>query len=192
MIKINLLPKDARKRVGLTERIVLSVLALVIAIVVVSVWWSYLNGVIEQKQQEIAQTQNRLTELQKVIDEIAAFEAQRQALEQKLAVIAQLEKEQQLPVHFLDELYSTLVDDVWLMSFSQDGANNLVIGGTALSNPVLADYVRKLEKSPYFNSVALMFSQLRQLKNQSVRDFQITLRLNTTEQISQLWVPQPK
>ncbi|MBD3323518.1 hypothetical protein GF339_02975, partial [candidate division KSB3 bacterium] len=91
MIKINLLPKEARKRVGLGEQIVIILLVLVLNFTGIGLYWSYLNGVIEQKQQEIADTKKRLQELQKIIEEIEQFEAQRKALEQKLAVIAQLE-----------------------------------------------------------------------------------------------------
>ena len=68
-------------------------------------YWSYLNGVIENKNREKVRINQRLQELQKIIDEIEMFEAQRRALEQKLDVIAKLGKEQKLPVYLLDELY---------------------------------------------------------------------------------------
>ncbi len=100
-----MLPKESRKRVGLGEQIFIIALVLILNFVGIGVYWGYLNGVIEQKQTDIARTQQRLQELQKVIDEINKFEAQRKALEQKLEVIAKLEKEQRLPVRLLDEVY---------------------------------------------------------------------------------------
>ena len=69
MIKINLLPKDARKRVGIAEQIFIIVIALILTCVVIGFVWNYLNGVIEQKTQQITQTQQRLDELKKVITE---------------------------------------------------------------------------------------------------------------------------
>jgi type IV pilus assembly protein PilN len=173
MIKINLLPKEARKRVGVAEQIVLIVGALVATLAIIGFVWSYLNGVIEDRQNRIADTQRRLDELKKVIAEIEAFEKQRAALEQKLAIIAELQKEQQLPVHLLDEVYLTLEDDVWLSSFSLSG-NRLTFQGTALSNPVVADYTRSLEASPYFGEVELRFSNKQMIGDQEVRNFQIT------------------
>ncbi|MBD3326792.1 hypothetical protein GF339_19565 [candidate division KSB3 bacterium] len=145
-------------------------------------YWSYLNGVIEQKQQEIADTKKRLQELQKIIEEIEQFEAQRKALEQKLAVIAQLEKEQKFPVHLLDEVYQTLEADLWLESLSQS-STGMTLQGTALSNPVVSNYLRNLENSSYFNTVELIFSRSRVVGSQNVRDFQISAGLTSAAQL---------
>ena len=132
-----------------------------------------MNGQIDQLNKNIAKTEQRLKELEKVIAEIKEFERQRQALENKLRVIAKLEKEQQLPIHLLDELYVTLEEDLWLQSFSQAGMN-LTIAGYALSNPVVADYNRSLDRSPYFSKVDLKFTRAMKIGSQEVRNFQIT------------------
>ncbi|PID57238.1 hypothetical protein CSB45_08410 [candidate division KSB3 bacterium] len=176
MIKINLLPKEARKRAGLGQQIAMIILVLLATIVAIGFTWNYLDNVIEKKNAEIAKTRERLQELQKIIDEINQFEAQRKALEQKLAVIAKLEKEQKLPVHLLDEVYLTLEDDLWLRNF-QEGNFNITISGTALSNPVLSDYLRNLEESQYFDNVELVVSQRKTIGAQTVRDFQIKMKL---------------
>ena len=184
MIKINLLPKEARKRVGFVQQIVLMSLMLVVTLVGIGFYWSYLNGVIEQKNQEIADTQARLQELQKIIDEINTFEAQRVALEQKLAVIAKLEKDQKLPVRMLDEVYLTLEDDLWLTTFTQQGSE-LSVNGSALSNPVVSDYMRNLEKSRFFTNIELLVSQSRLVGTQTVRDFQLKMQLVAPEDLFQ-------
>lgn len=173
MIKINLLPKDARKRVGLTERIVLVALVLVTTFTFLIMFNSYLNGRIEEKEDEIVSIKKQLDELQRVIDEIEQFEQQRAALEQKLRVIEKLEKEQQIPVHLLDEVYMTLEEDLWLRGFLQDQNNKLTIIGSALSNPVVSNYIRRLQKSEYFSDVTLEISQIREVGGQEIRDFTI-------------------
>jgi type IV pilus assembly protein PilN len=155
------------------EQIVLIVGALVITLVVIGFVWRFLNGVIDDRNKRIADTQRRLDELEKVIAEIKKFEEQKEALEQKLKIIAQLQKEQQLPVHLLDEVYLTLDEDVWLTNFNLSG-NRLTFQGTALSNPVVADYTRTLEASPYFGNVELKFSNKSVIGTQEVRTFQIT------------------
>ncbi len=181
MIKINLLPKDARKRVGLTQQIVIMAIMVLATIFGIAFAWSTLDGMIAQRQEEIARTQQRLQELQKVIEEINKFEAQRQALEQKLAVIAKLEKEQKIPVHMLDELFLTLEDDMWLTSFQQQN-QDLSVQGSALSNPVVSDYMRNLEESPYFSNIELVVSQSRQIGSQTVRDFQLKVMLTPPQE----------
>ncbi len=176
MIKINLLPKEARKRVGFVQQIVLMSLMLLLTVAGIGFYWSYLNGVIVQKNQDIADTQARLQELQKIIDEINKFEAQRLALEQKLAVIAKLEKDQKLPVRMLDEVYLTLEDDLWLTSFTQQ-ADVLSVNGSALSNPVVSDYMRNLDESELFTNIELVVSQSKLVGTQTVRDFELKMQL---------------
>jgi len=182
MIKINLLPKDARKRVGIGERVFVIVAALLLVCGGIGFTWNYLDGVITQKKEQIAQTQQRLEELQKVIAEIEAFESQRAALEQKLAVIAKLQQEQQLPVHILEEIYLTLDDDLWLRSFSWSGAS-LNFAGVALSNPVVADYLRNLEESQYVVNPELGSSTIGNISGQEVRNFGVRASLNVPEDL---------
>ena len=188
MIKINLLPKEARKRVGIWDQIFILAAILILTFGGIGVTWRYLNGIIEQKQAAIEKTNQRLAELQKVIDEIKAFEKQRAALEQKLQVIAKLEKEQKVPVHLLDDLYLTLVDDMWLRGVQQ-GGEALSLQGTALSNPVVANYMKSLEKS--FGAVELVISQVRPVGAREVRDFQITATVKIAQEQPEGAPPQP-
>jgi type IV pilus assembly protein PilN len=181
MIKINLLPKEARKRVGIWDQIIIITLVVIGTVVGIIIWNSSLNGKIDQLNKSIADTQQRLEELKKVIAEIEEFERQRKALEDKLRVIAKLEKEQQLPVHLLDELYHTLEENMWLRNFSQADMN-LSITGIALSNPVVADYNRKLEESPYFSNVDLKYTQRSEIANREVRNFSITATLTPPQE----------
>lgn len=182
MIKINLLPKDARKRVGIGERIVVIVLVLLLTCGGLGFAWSYLNGVIEERKAQIAEAQQKLEELQKVLAEIEAFERQRAELEKKLAVIDKLQKEQQLPVHILEEVYLTLDDDVWLRSFSWNGAN-LNFSGIALSNPVVADYMRNFERSKYITNPVLGSVTQSTMSGQEVRNFSIRATLQVPEDL---------
>lgn len=186
MIKINLLPKEARKRVGLTEQILIILFVLIATFSGIGVYWSYLNNVIEEKQEHIVQIKNKLQELQRVIDEIEQFEKRMAALKEKLAVIETLKIEQKMPVYFLNEFYLTLEEDLWLKTFNQTGsfasANSKVdITGTALSQPVVADYARRLNESSYFNNIDIKYVRKRQAGSQEVRDFQITAGLTVED-----------
>ena len=181
MIKINLLPKEARKRVGVWDQIIIIVLVVIGTVVGILVWNGWLEGEIDRLDENIAKTKQRLEELQKVIAEIEEFEKQRKALEDKLRVIAMLEKEQQLPIHLLDELYMTLEEELWLRSFNQSGMN-LNISGIAFSHPVVSDYHRNLDESPYFSNVDLKGTQRVEIAGREVRSFQITATLTPPQE----------
>ncbi len=182
MIKINLLPKESRKRVGLGQQIFFMVTLLILNFVGIGFYWSYLNTTIEEKKREKSAIQQRLDELKRVIAEIEAFEQRRAALEAKLAVIERLKKEQQMPVRFMNELYLTLEEDLWLKNCGENGSfaspeATINIVGTALSNPVIAEYVRRLQRSSYFTDVQLRFTRGGKIGTQPVRDFQVSAKL---------------
>ena len=54
--------------------------------------------------------------------------------------------------------------------------------GSALSNPVVSDYMRNLEESPYFSNIELVVSQSRQIGSQTVRDFQLKVMLTPPQE----------
>jgi type IV pilus assembly protein PilN len=161
MIKINLLPKEARKRVGVWDQIIIIVLVVIGTVVGILIWNGWLNSEIDRLDENIAKTQQRL--------------------EDKLRVIAMLEKEQQLPIHLLDELYMTLEEEMWLRSFNQSGMN-LNIAGIAFSHPVVSDYHRNLDESPYFSNVDLKGTQRMEIAGREVRSFQITATLTPPQE----------
>jgi type IV pilus assembly protein PilN len=182
MIKINLLPKEAKKRVGIGERIALIVIVIALTCGAIGFTWNYLNTVIKDTQAEITKTQQRLDELKKVIAEIEALEQQQAALQQKLDVIEKLKKEQQLPIHILEEVYLTMEDDLWLTSFSWSGTS-FNFAGVAMTNPVVADYVRNLERSQYFATPELRSTTRSNIAGQEVRNFSVTANLAVPENL---------
>jgi Tfp pilus assembly protein PilN len=66
----------------------------------------------------------RLAEIHKKMDE---YTKQKDLLERKVNLITQLKKNQQVPVHLLDQISRNLPDFLWLENLRQDPNNHLVI-----------------------------------------------------------------
>jgi type IV pilus assembly protein PilN len=88
----------------------------------------------------------RLTE---ILKQVAEFEARRLKLEQRVALIDELRKGQNAPVHMIDQISRSLPEMTWLTSLRQD-AYTLTIQGRCLTLTSLSDFVGNLEATRYF------------------------------------------
>ena len=92
----------------------------------------------------------RLAEIQKKMDE---YTKQKDLLERKVNLITQLKKNQQVPVHLLDQISRNLPDFLWLENLRQDPNNRLVITGKATTYNAVADFYNRLIQSGWFLNV---------------------------------------
>jgi Tfp pilus assembly protein PilN len=92
----------------------------------------------------------RLAEIRKKMDE---YTKQKDLLERKVNLITQLKKNQQVPVHLLDQISRNLPDFLWLDNMRQDPNNHLVITGKATTYNAVADFYNRLIQSGWFLNV---------------------------------------
>jgi type IV pilus assembly protein PilN len=92
---------------------------------------------------------------------VQQFEQRRAQLEQRVALIEQLRKEQTGPVHMLDEISRALPPTVWLTELKQtENANEVLIEGRGTTVTGLPDFVANLEASGHVKkSVDIVSSQ---------------------------------
>lgn len=93
--------------------------------------------------------------LQAVIAQVNEYEAKVKRLEEKENLIERLKRERTGPVHMLDELSGQLPDFIWLTSLTQT-PGSISVEGVAASYVSIADYIKKLEDTPYFQNVELV------------------------------------
>ncbi len=105
---------------------------------------------IEHLQQTLTQLEQHIQHLLPMVDEIKEFERQHQRIQAKIGRIDQIAAQQQALVHILDDISLGLGDEMWLDTFSQK-EDRLVLEGKTLSNAAVADFLRKLDQSPYFS-----------------------------------------
>ena len=156
MIRINLLATERRavKAVsrGMEAGQKMMVLgSLILVITLAALGWRYwaLGQQAAQLEEDIAQAQREEARLQEILRQVSEFEARKVLLEARLALIDELRKGQNAPVHMIDQLSRALPDMTWLTNVAQVGYT-MTIQGRCLTLTSLSDYIGNLEGSRYF------------------------------------------
>jgi type IV pilus assembly protein PilN len=84
-----------------------------------------------------------------VLAQVQKFEARKAQLQQRVALIEELRRGQNGPVHLLDEISRAVPDRLWLTEMSQKG-DDFIIAGMTTSLTGLSDFIGNLESSKWF------------------------------------------
>ncbi len=178
MIRINLLPVRAKKKrnTSIYQLVAMSsalLVALVVAFTVVAVF----DGKIEQRNATVAKNADEIKRLQTIIGEVNELDKQKQRLLNQLAVIHRLEKGKRGPVRVMDEMSSSIPKRVWITSFREQGGS-LSLTGSAIDNADISEFMRALQKTPYFTEINLKFTQADVKDGATVYNFEIGCKVN--------------
>ena len=177
MIKINLLPLEERKQVeGLGQFIFgLFIILLVIGamITVVIMQNKQISGIVD----ETVQVNKRIKELDKIRKKVEKFKVQNKRLEQRIKVIARLEKNRVGPLYVMDALSSQIPERAWISAFSTRGSS-AKITGTASSEFVISEFMRSLQSSPHFRYVNLSKIRNKRVSGKVFKSFGLSVGLN--------------
>ena len=153
MIRINLLgnERQVKKRVlsfGVGQWTTLACTVVLAATAAgVGYWYYSLGQRSAQVDADIAAARQEQARLQPIAREVAAFDAQRGQLQQRVALIEQLRGGQSVPVQLLDMVSKSLPDMLWLTDLEQKG-NDVTIQGQSTTLISLSDFVGNLGSSP--------------------------------------------
>jgi type IV pilus assembly protein PilN len=178
MIRINLLPVRQKKKrntsiyqlVAMSGGIVFALLVAVIA------HFAFANKIAEQEK-KITDSEAEIKRLEKIIGEVKELDQQKSRLLSQLAVIDKLEKGKRGPVRVLDELSNAIPKRVWLTSFKENGGS-LSMTGSAIDNADISEFMRAMQKSPYFSDVQLKFTQADVREGVNVYNFEVGCKVN--------------
>ncbi|MCU0606652.1 MAG: PilN domain-containing protein [Candidatus Edwardsbacteria bacterium] len=162
---------------GLHLGLVLSTAALLIVLVVVIVLFTTQKAQIGQLQGKITQYNEELAKLagpKRMVDEFLAKQAD---LNTKLSEINSIDKGRYKLVQLMDGLSQSLVDNVWLTSFNEDGST-LKIDCLTFSNLIVADFMMKMKATGYFTSVELSQTEKTTVEGREVVKFSLTCGIN--------------
>lgn len=147
-----------------------------IAVAAIVVQFLSATRTINQLEQEIQQLTDEKTRLAPIIAQVQQYQAKLAELEEKERLIERLKSQREGPVRMLDALSAELPDFVWLTELSQRGPA-VTIDGMAASYVSIADYIRKLEDSDWFNNVELINAQVDTRQEQEFTQFQLRTQL---------------
>jgi type IV pilus assembly protein PilN len=116
--------------------------------------------------QDIASAQREAARLHSIIQQVQQFEQRRAQLQQRVALIEDLRRNQTGPVHMLDQVSRSLPDTLWLTSLKQGAEpSEVLIDGRAISPTNVPDFVANLEASGYFKrSVEIVSTTVETIK----------------------------
>ncbi len=174
MIRINLLPvREARRAANMRKHGVFlggAVGAGVALSLIISMWMA---ASISRERALIAVRETELKKLELVQKEVRKFQDEQHEIEQKLAIIDQIEAARTGPVKIMDELATRIPQRVWLRKLTAKGGV-LLLEGNAIDAEIVADFAAALEDSPMLSQVDLQETRLEEAEGLKLSAFKMT------------------
>ncbi|MCD6399738.1 PilN domain-containing protein [candidate division WOR-3 bacterium] len=188
MIRINLIPKEERKKVRVKRArgpkrvgvmgldLIISFVIFILAIGVLFFMNSSYTKNIEKLNRDIVTARKELKKLQKEVAVVKNIERKKAELNVLVNIVKGLNSNRSLMVHMMDEINRRLPDYVWLRKVTDKG-NSVSLKGYTFSNLIVSDLMIRLEKSVYFSNVKLNELKNSLVEGHSVMEFSIDATL---------------
>jgi type IV pilus assembly protein PilN len=188
MIKINLAPitkkgRAPKARVPRAPRpgikippiqtALVYILGIVLLVLIVIILMISQNIQMRNFNSNIGQLNAKLQELKVYKAAVDSLENRERELAALIAPIMQLNKNRFFIAHILDEVSDRIPDFTWLTMVNADSAT-MDIKGVAASNLLVADFMNRLEESPYINNVDLTVLEKKTIEKQEMMEFTLT------------------
>jgi type IV pilus assembly protein PilN len=194
MIRINLLPKEERKEIKGIGEFITGILVIIAVLVVIVATHLIQIKRIRDINNKIARVEKEIKKLEEVKKKVDEFKAKNKELEDKIKIIAVLEENRTGPMFVMDALARAIPDRSWIDKFSEK-SYVAKMEGVAWDEFTVADFMKGLQSSPYFQNVELKAIKTKEMQNLPLRTFVIESRLNysgKTQEKSQWKEPETK
>jgi type IV pilus assembly protein PilN len=177
MIRINLIPVEEKKRVkGLGEFIIGVFILLAVLLLLVSANLIQ-NKRIADVHHKITGVKKQIAKLEDVKKKVEDFKTKNKELEERIKAIAILEENRTGPLFIMDSLAAAMPDRAWIDKFSEK-ANIAQMDGMAWDEITVADFMKKLQSSPYFQNVELKVIKTKEIQKLPLKNFVVESKLN--------------
>jgi type IV pilus assembly protein PilN len=124
-------------------------------------WWYWsLDRASAQVDQDLAAADQEAQRLRALIQQVQQFDQRKAQLQQRVALIEELRKDQSGPVRMIDQISRALPEGLWLTALKQEGAA-VTLDGRCVTLTALSDFVANLTATGYFTAgVELVDSQV--------------------------------
>ncbi len=179
MIRINLLPYwEKEKKENIRRQVLFLAASLVLFIFVLSSFYIYTRWSLSRLEAETKAMEQRSALLAREVGDVEANLKKKKELEQKLAVIGELDNNRRFAVRFFREMsIFTPVGNVWLNKVAQKGTE-VRLDGYARHNMAVAQFMKNVEKSGFLTDVELVVSKREEVAKNLVQRFVVTGRLS--------------
>lgn len=182
MIRINLIPHRAefrKKQIIEYITVFVSSILLVIGIIIVIDIWSTQELTDLQAEQALLKTKN--AQLSKKIGELRNLDSLRKDVEGKLQIVDELQAGRFRSFNTLVAIANAIPQNIWLVAL-KDNAGSISLTGLGESSKAVANFMRALETSIYFDDVSLTVDKEAKAEGIEVRQFVLTFhRLTLAE-----------
>jgi len=181
MIRINLLPvREARRKADMQQQLLLIGLVAGVSFVVCVLVHFAMIASISSAQGRVSQLNSQIAEFQTQLAQVEDFKKKASEIEKKLDVIHKLELSRNGPVRLLDELATRTPQKLWIKGLQADGGR-IELRGMSLDTELIADFLNRLNESPYLKGVELKGTELKEESGLKLNSFQVTAVLTSPE-----------
>jgi type IV pilus assembly protein PilN len=178
VIRINLLPvREVQREAGRRQETRLIYLVVTLLVVVLAAIDIGSRLRLAPLKREKAKLQNEIVALEKQAVEYTKLDAERQDLDEKVKAITTLEAKKVGPVGVLADLSNAAPEEVWLLEFKEAGGL-ATISGLGLDDQTIANFMRNLGKSRYFEGVDLVETMQSEQDGVALKRFVVNARLS--------------
>ena len=181
-ISINLLPPEFRKKqkdfTWITDRrIIWPTVALLVAIVAVSMLQTYINETIGSLSSELTRVQEEVERERPLLSKISDLEQKQGVINTKINALKSIQVSKKRWVILFENISSVLPPNMWITSINQVGEFDLEMRGTTYDFSEVAEYMVKLEKQASIQSVTLVTISTAKVDNKEAYNFTIKVVL---------------
>jgi len=156
MIHINLLPvKALRAEVERRREIIIGSTVLAVVVVLLGGMHGYQSYQLSQLQTDLTTLRNELQALNVKIKEVGDLQVKIKDLRGKNKIIEDLNRKKSGPVLVMESLSNSTPGSLWLTDLRESGGN-VTMNGLAVDNQTIADFLKSIAASKYFNNVELI------------------------------------
>ncbi|MBS0432366.1 MAG: PilN domain-containing protein [Proteobacteria bacterium] len=178
MARINLLPWRAERREQRKREFFMQLgAAALAAIVVAGLWYLFMDARISNQNGRNDYLSGEIKQLDAKITEIKDLQKTKSQLLARKQIIEQLQENRAQMVHLFDELVKTIPDGARLTSLKQNN-QTLTLDGVAQSNATVAEYMRRIEASPWLGSTDLIKTENKHGDSRTPYEFELVVHLD--------------
>ncbi len=183
MIRINLLPtRAAKKKESVRQQASIAAMSIVLLFIVLGFFYFSMTRNIAELKVSISSEEKNITLLDKEIGELKNVESEKKMVVEKLNIVKQLEINKRRHLKMFSDITAAMPEKLWIESLKDSGQTVTLIG-FAGADDIVADFMRRLEKT--FVSWKVELEVVNQVEKEKTKLAGFTIRLEAPKEPQQ-------